>query len=134
LVTQDWNRTADLIACMAEVDSRKLYLPEGYASMFAFCVGRYHMDEGVAYRRIRAARMARRFPVIIEAIREGRLHLTAIVLLAPHLTQGSSDLLKAAEHKTRREIELLLAQRYPRPDLATRVFELTPASVQATFP
>jgi hypothetical protein len=74
----------------------------------------------VAYRRIIAARRARRFPAILPAIADGRLHLTAVMLLSPHLTQDkAADLLEAVTHKTKAEIKVLLAARFPQPDLPT---------------
>jgi hypothetical protein len=45
-------------------------------------------SEHAAYGRIEAARAARRFPVLLDLLAEGSLHLTAIGLLAPHLTAG----------------------------------------------
>lgn len=122
LVTRDHGDTADLLACVSEVDARRLYLPAGYPSMFTYCVHAFHMSEDVAYKRIRAARVARRFPAIYGAVAEGRLHLSAVVLLAPHLTAAiAGDLLQAATHRTKSEIEELLARRFPRPDLPAMV-------------
>jgi hypothetical protein len=90
--------------------------------MFSFCVHELRLSEEAAYKRIHAARAARRFPAIFPALADGRLHLTAVVLLAPHLTEATAtDLLKAAEHKTKSEIEKLLAERFPRPDLPTKL-------------
>ena len=55
--------------------------------MVAFCVGEFHLCEQAAFKRIRAAHAARRFPEILEALEDGRLHLSAVVLLSPHLTE-----------------------------------------------
>jgi 5-methylcytosine-specific restriction endonuclease McrA len=110
--------TAELLADLAEVDARKLYLPAAYPSLFAYCVGELHMSEDAAYKRIQAARAARRFPALLEALAEGRLHLTAVVQLAPHLSESNAaELMAAATHRTRAQIEQLLAERFPRPDL-----------------
>ena len=38
LITNNRQATADLLACMAEIDARKLYLPAGFPSMYAYCV------------------------------------------------------------------------------------------------
>src|SRR5213075_1176623 len=59
----------------------------------------------------------------------GRLHMTGALLLAPHLTAGNvAALLEAATHKTKEEIERLLAHCFPRPDLAefVRPFACSP--------
>jgi 5-methylcytosine-specific restriction endonuclease McrA len=128
LVARDRVTTAEMLAHIAEVDERKLYLPAGYPSMFAYCVGELGLSEDAAARRIQGARIARRFPAIFEALARGRLHLTAVGLLAPHLVEHTaSELLSAAEHKTKAEIERLLAERFPKSDLLTWVAPM-PAS------
>src|SRR5216117_3015877 len=115
LVSRDRVITADLLAHLAEVDARRLYLPAGFASMYAYCVGELRFSEDAAYKRIQAARAAREFPAIFAALAEGRLHLAAVCLLAPHLIPENADeLLAAAAGKTKAEIELLLAKRFPR--------------------
>ncbi|HKQ56815.1 MAG TPA: HNH endonuclease [Candidatus Eisenbacteria bacterium] len=132
LDAQDRVNTAELLAVIGEVDARKLYLPIGYPSMFAYCVGARHYSEDMAYKRIRAARASRRFPAILRAVADGRLHLSGIVLLAPHLTQSiAEELLAEAERRSKREVERLLAARFPRPDLPT-VFVPLSAPPQVT--
>src|SRR6266571_9479183 len=115
LVARDRATTARLLAHIAEVDARRLYLPAAYPSMFAYCVHELRLSEDAAYKRIQAARVARQFPVIFEALADGRLHLTGVGLLAPYLTAENADeLLAAAAHKSKAEIKQLLAQRFPR--------------------
>src|SRR6267143_3812820 len=86
LVTRDRLITATLLAHIAEVDARRLYIPAGYSSMHAFCVDELRLSEDAASKRIQAAWAARRFPALLYALAEGRLHLAAVCLLAPHLT------------------------------------------------
>jgi hypothetical protein len=91
-------------------------------------------SEDAASRRIRAARVARRFPAIFEMVADGQLHLTAICLLAPRLTdQNSDELLAAAVHRSRAEIEFVLAGRFPQPDLPTRMTPIASAVVSSTI-
>ena len=91
LIAQNRGTTATLLAHLAEFDARKLYLPAAYPSMFAYCVHELHLSEDAAYKRIQAARVARRFPDIFEAVADGRLHLTGLGLLAPYLTPENAD-------------------------------------------
>ena len=120
--------TADLLAHMAEFDARRLYLAAGYPSMHMYCVHELRMSEDSAFKRWQAARAAREHPAIFDAITSGRLHLSAVVMLAPHLTsESAADLLEAAEHKTKAEISLLLAERFPRADVPQSVRVLAPA-------
>lgn len=129
LDARDCGTTAELLAYLGEVDARKLYLPAGYPSMYVHCIGHRKYSEDVAYKRIRAARVARRFPVILNPVANGRLHLSGLVLLAPYLTEGTAkDLVSAAENKTNAEIERLLASRFPRPDLPARIDPIIPST------
>lgn len=113
LVVNDRQTTADLLAHLAEVDSRRLYAPAGHSSMFAYCVETLHFSEDAAYKRIQAARAARQFPSLFEAVADGRLHLTAVGLLAPHLTaENVQVLIEEATHKLKSEIQEALARRF----------------------
>src|SRR5258706_16106593 len=87
----DCNTTADLLADLVELDKRRLYVQAGYDSMYQFCLRELHMSEDMAYKRIQAARAARHLPAIFHAVADGRLHLTAVVLLAPHLGPETTD-------------------------------------------
>ena len=51
LIARERANTAWLLAHLAEVDSRRLYLPLGFSSMHAYCVDGLHLSEYAAYRR-----------------------------------------------------------------------------------
>src|SRR5438128_8550816 len=122
VVAHERTATAAVLAHLAEFDARRLYLPAGYPSMVAYCVHELRLSEDGAYNRIHAARAARQFPALFSAVAEGRLHLTGAGLLAPPLTAENADaLLAAAAYGTKSEIELLLAQRFPRSELLALV-------------
>jgi len=111
-----------MLADLGEFDARRLYLPKAYPSMHAYCVDVKHMTPGSAYKRIRVARTARRFPAVFFAVAEGRLHLSAVLVLKPYLTPETADeLLAAATHKSKSEIERLVAQRFPQPHGQARI-------------
>lgn len=117
--------TAELIALLMELDSRRLYLAQGCSSLFTYCTQILHFSEHAAYGRIETARAARRFPAILERLADGRLNLTAVGLLAPHLTSANHlEVLEAARHKSKREIEQLVACLSPRCDARTVVRKL----------
>ncbi|MBI5711248.1 MAG: HNH endonuclease, partial [Candidatus Eisenbacteria bacterium] len=81
LVARERVTTAALLAHLAEVDARRLYAPAGHPSMFSYCVHQLHLSEEAAFKRIHAARTARRFPALFAMLADGRLHLSAIVML-----------------------------------------------------
>ena len=116
---------ADLVALIGEVDARRLYAREASPSMFAFCTETLHLSEAAAYLRIAAARASRKHPVLLTMLASGRLHVTAIAKLAPHLTPENRDrLLERAVHRTKRQVEELVAEVAPRPDVPARVRKL----------
>jgi hypothetical protein len=119
--------TTQLIALLTELDARRLYLGEGCSSLFTYCTKVLHLSEHAAYGRIEAARAARRFPVILELLAEGAVTLTTIGLLAPHLTaENHAEVFASARHKSKREVEQLVARLHPRPDLPATVRKLPP--------
>jgi hypothetical protein len=122
LVARDRSTTATLLAHIGEVDARKLYLPAAHSSMYAYCVQELRLSEDSAYKRIQAARAARQFPLVFEMLADGRLHLSAVCLLATHLNaENAPGLLLDASHKTKSEVEQLIAKRFP----STEMLELT---------
>jgi len=131
LVSRDRAVTAALLAHIAEADARRLYAPAGYPSMHEYCVMELRLSDEAAATRIRAARAARRYPVLFMALVEGRLHLTALRLLAPHLTDENAwDLIEMATHRKKSEIEEELSRRFglPKPITAS----LRPIVVRST--
>src|SRR5688572_28002491 len=113
---RDRTNTAEFLALIAEFDALRLYVPEGYASMHAFCIGEFRMCEESAFKRIQAARAGWRFPQLFDALAEGRLHLSAVFLLAPHLTTENVDeLVAASTHRSKRAIRDLITHRFLAP-------------------
>jgi hypothetical protein len=121
--------TAQLVAHLAELEERRLHLRAGFSSLYGYCTAVLHLSEGGAYNRIEVARMARRFPPILDKLADGSLNLTTVRLLAPHLTGDNQDaLFAAASGKSKREVEELVVRYAPRPDVAPSVRRLpTPA-------
>jgi hypothetical protein len=109
LMTQERGTAAAVLAHLAEVDARRLYVPLGYSSMHGYCVEELRLSEDAAYKRIQAARAAREFPILFTELAEGRLHLTAMCLLAPHLTpENAEELIRGAACRRQSEIQDLL--------------------------
>jgi hypothetical protein len=125
LVTDERRATAALLRALTEIDSWRLYLGEGCASMFSYCTQVLHLAEGAAYNRIEAARAARRYPLILELFEQSAITLTTVRLLAPHLTaENHVAVLMAATHKSKRDIEELAVSLKPKPDAPVVVRKL----------
>jgi 5-methylcytosine-specific restriction endonuclease McrA len=125
LAAAERRTTAALIRALMELDARRLYLGEGCSSLFTYCTQVLHLAEGAAYNRIEAARAARRWPLIVEQLEDASLTLTAVRLLAPHLTDDNHrGVLASAKHKSKADIERLVASLQPRPPVPTIVRKL----------
>lgn len=137
----DRDTRTEVIAHLAEVEQRRLYLAQACSSMYTFCIERLGYSENEAHTRLQVARLCSRFPEAMAALESGAIHLTGLALLCPKVTEESvRELLAEATGKTRREIEALLARRFPRPDVPPSITPLHPArceqdgSVRPTLP
>ena len=125
LVSQSRRVEADVVAHIGEVDQRRLFARFAVPSMFAYCTERLHLSEAEAYRRITVARAARRYPTVLSALQDGRITLSGLATIVPLLTGDNCEqLLERATHRTKRQIEELVAELAPRPDAAGRIRRL----------
>ena len=123
--------TVDLLQHLAEVELRDLHLARGFSSMFAYCTDSLGFEKSAAYNRIAVARLSRRFPRVLVMVGSGELTLTAARTLGPHLApnpEDADDLLAAAAGKTVDQIQVLLAERYPKPSVPTTIRKRPTAS------
>jgi hypothetical protein len=125
LAQSERRATARLVAHLSELEERRLHLAQGCSSLFTYCTEVLHFSESAAYNRIEAARIGRKFPALLEALADGSLHLAAIRLLAPHITADNvEELLLAAKHRSKREIEGLVVSLRPQPPVPAFVRKL----------
>jgi hypothetical protein len=127
LLADERNVVADFLIHLEELDRRRLYERLGFASLFDYCVGRLRLLKGAAYRRITAARLVRRFPGIEDYLRDGRLCLTTVALLKDVLeAENVGRVLDAASHKSKEEVEMMVAYLRPRRAMPDLVKPLSP--------
>src|SRR4051794_24973909 len=107
--------TVALIVHLGEFDHRQLYRGAGFPSLFQYCVEVLRLSEDAASNRIAAARMARRFPVIVDLLTAGTLSPTTVRLISHHATpENGRALIDAAVGRTRRQVEEQLAWMFPK--------------------
>ncbi len=100
--------------------------------MFVYATTRLGLSEAEAYLRINVARIARRLPIVLDRLAAGRIQLSAIVRLAPHLTGATAEpLLDRAEGLSKRQVEELAAELAPKPDAPAMVRRLPAAPPEA---
>ena len=126
LAGREREATAELVAHLAELDVRPaLYAARSYGSLFGYCTQVLRLSEDATCNRIYAARACRRFPVILELLASGALSLTSVRMLSQHLTpENHQAVLARAGGRSRREIEALVAELAPRPDVPPSVRKL----------
>jgi hypothetical protein len=142
LAGKEREASVELVAHLAELDTRSsLYAADGYGSLFNYCTEVLRLSEDAACNRIYAARACRRFPAILAALASGALSLTSVRMLSSHLTpENHETLLRKASGRSRREIEVLVAELAPRPDVPSSVRKLpgvapgAPPQLSATAP
>jgi hypothetical protein len=106
--------TVRLIVVLAELDARSLYFAVGCSSLYTYCIERLGLSRDAAYLRIKAAEVARKFPIVIGLLETGALCISTVALLSRHLTaENHGEWLARAEGKSKREVELMLASTVP---------------------
>ena len=124
-VKRDHRTTEALLRLIDEIDQRRLWAELAYSSTFDLCRRRFNMSEGVAYKRIGVARLARNFPVVFSMIGRGELHLSGALKLKTLLTKDNhARILGRAAHRSVREIDELVAELQPKPDVPSRIRKL----------
>lgn len=126
LALRERETSVELLAHLAALDTRpSVYAAQGYGSLFSYCTQALRLSEDAACNRIEAARACRRFPLILDLLASGEVSLTSVRLLGRHLTpENHQAVLAKASGRTRQQIEALVAELAPRPDVPSLVRKL----------
>jgi hypothetical protein len=118
LVRRENDLMSDLLAHLAELDERRLYLDLGFSSLFAYCTEALGFCKSSAGRRIAVARVCRKFPEAFGRVARGELQLSVLSLLAQHLNaQNAAELFGACSGRSCEQVEEMLAARFPKADV-----------------
>ena len=110
----DRNTGAEVVAHLVVMEERGLHFDLGYSSVYTYATERLKMSEDVALKRIRAARVAKDFPEVIDMLASGELTLSTVLLIA---RAPSKELLELAKGKSQREVSKLVSNDWPRGQL-----------------
>ena len=80
---------AVVIAHLAELHRRGAVLRAGYSGLFVYCRDGLGMTEDEAYNRAKVAEAARAFPIVVDLLLRDEVSVTAVRLVAPHLTEDN---------------------------------------------
>ncbi len=86
LLAREREAMAEFIAELADFDLLRCWEGLGYPSLFEFLVRELRLSRGNAFYRNKAVYLIRRFPEVLEALREGKLCISCIPELARVLT------------------------------------------------
>ncbi len=108
LAGEERNVQADFLLHLDALDRRRGYAELGYPSLWEYCLRALHLREGAAGRRIGAMRVLRRFPALLEALRDGRLSLSTLCVLGPVLTpENVEEVAARAAFRTKAETDAI---------------------------
>ena len=118
IVRVEKQTTLQVLEFLGEIDFRRLWLRQGYSSLFDFCVRYLKYSEGEAARRIQGSRTMKRFeevkPVLSPMLASGEMSLTGLCLLSPHLTESNIvPLLEEARNNSTRGVEKIIETHFP---------------------
>lgn len=128
-ITREFEDVAVVVGHLAEMDKRKLFAGEGCSSLKTYCMEVLRLTEDQAYSRIAVARVAQKFPVVLEMLADGLVHLTAVDRLGPSLTQENHlSVLEEATYKSMAQVEEMVARLRPKPPVPSSIRKLGPHS------
>jgi len=108
------------LAMIAEVERRLLFAEAGYSSLFQYLVSVLGFSEASSLKRIQVSRLLTRFPQIFNLLSDGKVSMTVLMKLAPHIKQSNlRELLDGALGKSVHDVEKLIAgiaPQTPKPD------------------
>src|SRR5688572_7558985 len=127
LAANERHASVELVAHLVALDARpSLYEGLGFGSLFEYCTAVLRLSEDATCTRTAVAGACPRFPVILDLLATGATNLTNIRRLAGKLTTENHEaILARAVHRTREEIEVLLRELDPLPDLRSSVRKVT---------
>jgi hypothetical protein len=135
LAGKERDASVELVAHLAALDARPaVFAAAGHGSLFTYCTEVLRLSEDATCNRIQAARACRDFPMILDLLASGAMSLTSVRILRPHLTPENHEaVLARACGRSRREIETLIAELAPRPDVPSSVRKLPTATPAPTL-
>src|SRR5687767_1332503 len=123
LAGNERHASVELVAHLAALQERpSLHEGLGFGSLFDYCTAVLRLSEDATCTRTAVAGACRRYPVILDLLASGATNLTNIRRLAGKLTPENHEaILARAVHRTRDEIEVLVRELDPLPDLRSSV-------------
>jgi len=78
LLRREQGAMADFLVALADFDDRRLWLKLGHSSLFTFLYRELGLSKGASHFRKTAAELIRRYPEVVEPLRDGRLCISSV--------------------------------------------------------
>src|SRR3989338_1360133 len=105
-VKKEKQSTLEVLEYLVEVDKRRLYLKEGYSSLYDFCIRYLNYSEGETHRRIQVCRLTQAVEQVKPLLESGDVSLTTLSLLSPVLNkENATEILPKITHQPTRQVE-----------------------------
>jgi hypothetical protein len=135
LLRRERDSMAEFLAELAEFDRLGFWSTLGYRNLFDYLHRELGLSAGAAHYRKVAADLVRRFPEVLEALRDGRICITSVVALSKVITpENRNQVLPRFFHASKREAQAIAAEIRPTEVVPVRdvVTAVTTAPVGAT--
>jgi hypothetical protein len=122
---------ADFLVALADFDQRRCWAALGYSGLFDYLHRHLGLSRATAFYRKTAADLLRRFPEIVEPLKDERLCITSVVELAKVITpENRGAVLPRFFHRSKREAMAVAAEICPKETVPLRavVTEVKPPS------
>ena len=110
--------TLRALACLIEIEQRKLHLALGYSSMFMFCTSGLGYSGSAGGRRIQTARAVARFPEVMALLQANDVNVCTVSRVSRFLTPENKDeILTRIRRKSLDEVIAIAAEYRPPSDV-----------------
>ncbi len=114
LLRREHHALAEFLVALAAFDEARGWVELGYSSLFYFLLRELGLPKGPAYYRMTAAGLIRKYPELVDPLRDGRLHLTSVTQLARVITpENRAEVPSRFFHLSKREAREVVAELVP---------------------
>ena len=114
LLRRERDSMAEFLAELAEFDRLGLWMQLGYRNLFDYLHRELGLSLGAAHYRKVAAGLVRRFPEVLDALRDGRICITSVVAISKVITpENQHEVLPRFYHRSKREAQEVAAEIRP---------------------
>ena len=122
LAMSERDATVEVVAHLAELDTRRAHLGEGPGSVCSYCRDVLGYSEDAAWNRAATANVVRRFPAVLGWLADGTLNVTTVRMLRSVLTaKNHVDVLTEARRRSKSEVELIVRRLAPKPGVPSTI-------------